>query len=614
MSSNHFRVFLNALMRTRAHPLRPVERWMEKLTPSDWLVVVVLGSILFVSAFVMLVSASYAVSIETPGLGGTYVEGLVGNPRFVNPLLALSETDRDLASLVYSGLLKANADGTLSPDIAESYEISDDGLTYTFTIKEGALFHDGQEITAEDVVFTVRAAQNPTIKSPRRANWEGVVVTVVDRKTVSFTLKGPFALFLENATLGILPRALWENISPEEFTFSSLNTEPVGSGPYRLQSVKRNQSGIPTEYRLRAFTRGVRVPFIENFVFRFYPNTEALMGAIDQGEVDAAHSIDPAGVNTSSELVEAIFGRVFGVFFNQNQNEVFLETSVRRALDVALDKKELVDTVLGGYGSVIDGPLPPRSIGETDVPQEGKEERIAEARSILENAGWKLGEDGIFEKRVKKETKRLSFSLSTANAPELKQTAEMVAADWRALGAEVTLQFFDNNDLNIEVLRPRKYDALLFGLVVGNDLDLFAFWHSSQRNDPGLNVALYASIDADKSLERARVLNNITERRAEVQKAAEIIKDEYAAVFLYTPHFVYLVPRTVSGITMGTIANPNDRFIAVDQWYLSKVRIWPFFSFAKNPFTANRNEVVNFFALSDKLKEKASIINFANKN
>lgn len=551
---------------------------MEKLTPSDRLIVALLGAVLFVSAFGMLALASTALSVETPGRGGTYIEGVVGNPRFVNPILALSEADRDLTMLVYSGLLKANPDGTLSPDIAESYTISDDGLTYTFTIKDDAVFHDGQEITADDVAFTVRAAQNPTIKSPRRANWEGVAVAVSDPKTVSFTLKSPFALFLENATLGILPRTLWENISPEEFPFSSLNTEPVGSGPYRLLGVKRNASGIPTEYRLRAFTKGVRVPFIENFVFRFYPNTEALMGAMNQGEIGAAHSIDPSGVSVPSDLVEAVFGRVFGVFFNQNQNEIFLETAVRKALDRAVDKERLVDTVLGGYGSVIDGPLPPDSV-ETAAPSgAGGEERIADARLILEGAGWSLGEDGVFEKKVKKETKRLSFSLSTSNAPELKQTAEMVAEDWRALGAEIELRFFDQNDLNIEILRPRKYDALLFGLVVGNDLDLFAFWHSSQRNDPGLNIALYASIDADKSLERARIDQDILERKAEAAKAARIIQDEHAAVFLYTPHFVYTVPRTVSGVAMGTIANPNDRFIAVDEWYLSTVRVWPLFS------------------------------------
>lgn len=584
MPSDNFRVFFNALKEKRIHPFGSLERWFKGLAPSDWLIVAPLGIVLFVSAFGMLAAVSSAISIETPGRGGTYTEGVVGNPRFINPLLALSETDRDLVSLMYSGLLKANPDGTLSPDIAASYDISDDELTYTFTLHEDALFHNGKEVTAEDVAFTVRAAQNPTIKSPRRANWEGVLVTVVDARTVSFTLKSPFSLFLENTTLGILPRSLWQSVSPEEFPFSSLNTEPVGSGPYRLVHVKRNASGIPIEYRLRAFTRGVRVPFIQNFIFRFYPNTEALTNAMNQGEVGAAHSLDPKAVSGQPRRIEAVFGRIFGVFFNQSQNEIFVESSVREALAAAVDKRELVDAVLGGYGSVIEGPLPPSSVDEAERPSISADERILRAQDILEKAGWKRGEDGIFEKKVKKETKRLSFSLSTANAPELKQTAEMVAEDWRALGAEVELQFFDQNDLNIEVLRPRKYDALLFGLVVGRDLDLFAFWHSSQRNDPGLNIALYASIDADKSLEQARVEHDAAGRRAKALQAAEVIQNETAAVFLYAPHFVYLVPRNAAGITLGTIVNPSDRFALVDEWYLASVRVWPLFSLTENLF------------------------------
>jgi len=577
MASDTFRALSRAFTKHRQSFLAPFEEWAKKMSPSDWLVVSLLGFVIFLSAFAMLASVSLGLAVEVPAKGGTYVEGLVGSPRFVNPILALSETDRDLVALVYSGLMKANADGSLSKDIAESYAISDDQVTYTFTIRDDALFQDGQPITAEDVAFTVRTAQNAEIKSPRRANWEGVVTTVIDPKTISFTLKSPYAPFLENTTLGILPHTLWQSVSAEEFPFSTLNAEPVGSGPYRLQSVKHNSSGIPIEYRLKTFSRGVRVPFIDQFIFRFYQNSDALKTALNQGEVNAAHSVDPAQVTASTALNEAIFGRIFGVFFNQNQNDIFLEEPVRKALDRAVDKQTIVSTVLGGYGSVIDGPLPQNGREDGAVSASG-EDRVQQAVAILESAGWKRGEDGIFEKTVKKEKKRLSFSLSTANAPELKETAESVARDWRNLGAEVELQFFEQNDLNTEVLRPRKYDALLFGLVVGHDLDLFAFWHSSQRNDPGLNIALYASIDADKQLEKARTEYDPERRRENAIAAAKIIQNEHAAVFLYAPHFLYLVPKDVYGMALGTIATPSDRFASVDEWYMQSARVWPLFS------------------------------------
>lgn len=579
---NRLRAFLRVLLEHRSIlAIDNLEKRTSFLTPSDWFVVGTLGIVMALAAGTLLAAVSLALTVEVPTKGGTYTEGLIESARFVNPLLALSDTDRDLTALIFSGLLKSNPDGSLSPDLASSYSVSENNLTYTFVLSEQARFHDGTPVTANDVAFTIRQAQNPDIKSPRRADWEGVTVTVVDSKTVTFTLKSPYAPFLENTTLGILPKHVWGAISAEEFPFSSLNGEPVGSGPYFVSSVKRNSSGIPTEYHLEVNAESSRVPYISHMVFKFYSNTEELQNALTEGAVQAAHSIATPHTFNSSKMNEAIFGRVFGVFFNQNQNGIFSEIPVRKALDAAVDKQALVSTVLGGHGSVIDGPLPPDSVESALPARLSEQARIETAQAILTKAGWKLGADGIFAKTVtvkkKKTTKQLSFALSTSNVPELKSAAEMVAADWKALGAKVEVKFFDQNDLNVSVIRPRKYDALLFGLVVGRDLDLFAFWHSSQRNDPGLNIALYANIATDKKLEALR-----TESDPEVrlQKASSIGKDisaDTAAVFLYAPHFLYITPPQLSGMTLGTIATPSDRFLSVDQWYLTTERIWPIF-------------------------------------
>jgi peptide/nickel transport system substrate-binding protein len=533
------------------------------------------------AAATMLAAVSLALTVEVPAQGGTYTEGLVGSPRFINPLLAISDTDRDLTALVYSGLLKTNPDGSLSSDLARSYSISPDMRTYTFTLADNAVFHDGQPVTAEDVAFTVRAAEDPNIKSPRRADWEGVDVEVIDAKTISFTLKTPYAPFLQNMTLGILPKHLWQNVTPEEFSFSTLNADPVGSGPYEMESLKRNKSGIPTEYRLRAANRGTRIPYIQNFVFKIYSNADEVKAALNQGEVKAAYGVATNKIIAPHTVVEAVFDRIFGVFFNQSQNQLFAEKAVRQALNTAIDKKTLVSTVLGGHGSVIEGPLPPTSVDS--APQSGLSaaERIAEAKSILAAAGWKAGDDGILVKTItagkKKSSERLSFSLSTSNVPELKQAAEIVAENWKAVGAEVELKLFDQNDLNVSVIRPRQYDALLFGLVVGKDLDLFAFWHSSQRNDPGLNIALYANVDTDKKLEALRTIADPAKRLEKAREVAKDITNDTAAVFLYTPYFAYVTPQNLSGIHLGTIATPSDRYAGVEEWYLQSERVWGIF-------------------------------------
>ncbi|MES2014531.1 MAG: peptide ABC transporter substrate-binding protein [Patescibacteria group bacterium] len=577
------RAFLSALLKRRDFRYtRALEAKASVLTPSDWLVVGVLGTVMAFTVASMLASISLSLALEVPAHGGTYTEGLAESPRFINPLLAVSDTDRDLTTLVFSGLLRANPDGTLSPDIASAYTISDDKLTYTFTISDAARFHDGTRVTAEDVAYTVRTAENPDMKSPRRADWEGVTVTVIDPKTVSFTLKSPYAPFIENMTLGILPKHIWQDVTPEEFPFSTINADPIGSGPYRVSSLKRNNSGIPIEYHLKAVSEGTRVPFIENFVFKIYANDDELKAALTKGEVGAAHSIDTTSLVGAHTVNEAVFGRVFSVFFNQSQNKIFAETAVRQALDAAVDKQALVSTVLGGHGAVIDGPLPPDSVTKSQTDSRSTDDRLAGARAILAKAGWKAGSDGILTKTVgsgkKKETLRLAFSLSTSNVPELKRTAEMVADDWRALGAEIELKFFDQNDLNVGVIRPRKYDALIFGLVIGRELDLFAFWHSSQRNDPGLNIALYVNNATDKKLEGLRTEQDQGNRLQKARDIANDITKDAAAVFLYTPYFVYVTPQALSGMHLGTILTPSDRFNAADTWYLRTERVWPIFT------------------------------------
>lgn len=577
------RAFWRSLTEHRETPfIASFEKRLSFLTPSDWFVVAVLGIIMALAAGTLFAAVSVALTGEVPSRNGTYTEGEVGTPRFVNPLLAISDPDRDLTQLVYSGLMKETPDGSLAPDLAASYSVSDDKKTYTFTLKDNAIFDDGTPVTADDVAFTVEEAQNPDIKSPVRADWEGVSVSVLDSKTVSFTLQSPYGPFLANTTLGILPRHLWASVSAEEFPFSTLNANPVGSGPYKVASVGRNSSGIPTEYRLTAFTDGVRVPYIPTFVMKFYDDQDSLTAAFNSGEVQAAYSVDPSAITASHTIMEAPYARVFGVFLNQSQNQIFAEQAVREALDEAVDKQAIVSTVLKGYGSVLDSPLPPTGVSGTLSATTSEDARIASARSLLEKAGWTLGDDGVYQKTTgtgsKKKTERLSFTLSTSNAPELKGAAESAADDWKSLGADVNVQFFDQNDLTTDVIRPRKYDALLFGEVVGRALDLYPFWHSSQRNDPGLNIALYANASVDKLLDAARAEIDPAKREADAESAAKTISEETAAIFLYAPSFAYVVPQNLEGVTLGTLDTPSDRFASVNEWYLSTERVWPLFS------------------------------------
>ena len=528
---------------------------------------------------------------EIPKVGGTLREGIVGSPRFINPLLALSDADRDLTALVYSGLLKATPEGELIPDAAKEYTISADGLIYTVTLRDNVTFHNGEPITADDVIFTIARSQDSVLKSPKRASWEGVKVEKVDNLTVKFILKQPYSPFLENLTLGILPKNIWQNADAEQFPFSQYNIEPVGSGPYKIEKIKRNASGVPVYYHLSPFKDyALGRPFIKNIVIRFYSNENQALQAERSGDVDSVNAISPSEAKILMEkgvrVEHAPLPRIFGVFFNQNQAPVLSYSEVRLALGLALDREKIVSDVLSGYGSKIYSPIPREFIGgeeqedgHDENPIDNEPNTLAEAQNILEKAGWTINpETKIWEKKNKKQTEILSFSISTANTPELEKTATLIKEMWEALGAKVDVRLFESNDLNQNVIRPRKYDSLLFGEIIGRDLDLYAFWHSSQRNDPGLNIALYTNTKADKLLDTARNELDKTKQIEAYKMLENEIKKDTPAVFIYTPDFLYVVPKNLRGLKLKEITVPPERFLNIHEWYIETEKVWEIFA------------------------------------
>lgn len=539
------------------------------------------------AALLYLLNAQFLVTV--PAHGGSLTEGIIGTPRFINPVLDISDADRDLTQLVYSGLLRAEPNGDYSTDLADSYTISPDGRTYTFLLKKNATFHDGSPVTADDVVFTIAKTQDPELKSPERANWSGVTVEKIDQYTVQFTLKSPYAPFIENLTLGILPKHLWQDITDDEFPFSDLNTSPVGTGPFKVTGASRTSSGIPSSYTLSAFSRyALGRPFLNTMYFQFYQNETELAQALKSGDIEAAAGISPSTLASLPQLpeVHSPLNRVFAVFFNQNQSSILRNNDVRQALSDAVDRKDLVKKVLGGFGTPLTGPIPPSMLPNTpsisSVPQDPTSDLALAARNELLRSGWSVGPDGYLQKTTgsgkKAQTTQLAFSLATGNVPELRAAAEYLRQTWEKVGVKVDVQVYSQGDLSQNVIRPRKYDALLFGEVIGRELDLFAFWSSSQRIDPGLNIALYANSTADSILQKLRETSDDTARQQlYVQFNTELQKDN-PAVFLYAPDFVYSMPKDIHGLTLGLIETPSDRFLSVSKWHRETDRVWPLFA------------------------------------
>ncbi len=547
----------------------------------------ILVAIAGITAFLMIIEVSNLFMITIPRDGGSLREGMVGLPHMINPVLAITDVDRDITSLVYSGLMKYSGKDLVT-DIAESYNISDDGLTYTFKLRPKIYFHDGAELTTADIAYTIQKVQNVALKSPRRADWNNVTVNVISSREIQFVLKQAYSPFITNTTLGILPKHIWNNISDDQFVFSDYNIQPIGSGPYYVKSVSKDNGGIPTEYNLAVSKKYYKKrAHIDNITFVFFSDEEKAFLALEKGNIESIASLSPEQAKKLDtqlfNLIKTPLPRIFGVFFNQNSNPILAEKTVRQALDLSVDRQDIINNALHGFGSAIDGPLPFDNSVSTN-----KKSNTELAKSILEKSGWvKNASTGVYEKKGAKNTLQvLTFDLMTADTEDLKLTAQILKDSWTKLGAKVEVKIFDPSELYQNIIRPRKYDALLFGQLIGKDRDLYAFWHSSQRNAPGLNVAMYTNSKADTILDFIRTNGDQKINQEKYKEFEKIIKNDVPAIFIYAPDFIYVLPKTIKNSLVdnfdatkiiSNITNPLDRWNSVTDWYINTEKVWKIF-------------------------------------
>jgi len=520
-----------------------------------------LAILLFVTAISL---GSSALKVTVPTTGGNFTEGVVGIPRFINPILSTSDTDRDLTALVYSGLLRPLPDERFELDLAESYSVSPDGRTYTVILKEDLHWHDGEPITARDVAFTISMAKSDIVRSPKQANWAGVTVETEGDHKIIFRLSEPYTPFLDNLSMGILPEHIWGDVAPEALALDRGNISAVGSGPYEISKIKTDNDNIPTQITLESFRNfALGKPHINSVTFKFFPDEDRLVEAYKRGEVDSVYGISiEKGAELRDErlaILPAELPRRFAIFFNQNRSTVLADKSVRQALSISTPKQDLVAFALRGFGT---------EVGETSP-------NLDLARSLLDSAGWKIPEGSTTrEKRGKK----LSFSLATSDSPELTRAASFLSDSWKNLGIDVSVKVYEVSDLNTDVIRPREFDALLFGQLVGHIEDPYAFWHSGERLDPGLNISGYTNSLADKALEEIRESQSAEIRRENYRIFEKEFQADLPAILLYKPQYTYIPPSKVQNLILNPVGSPADRFLSIYKWYIQTDRVWNIFS------------------------------------
>jgi peptide/nickel transport system substrate-binding protein len=559
---------------------------IEQKPLSDRLLLRILFFTMVFSGIIALSLMSQSYAFLSPVKGGAMTEGIIGTPRFVNPVLATTRVDLDLSTLVFSGLMKINPNGELVPHLAESVTVSDDGTVYNVVVRPNLRFHDGTPLTARDVAFTIGMIQDADLKSPLRGNWVDIQVEEISEYELNFVLEEAYSPFIENLTVGIIPRHIWSDLPIEQVPFSDRNTNPIGSGPYTIKTITRNSGGIIQSYLLQRFSEYFNQPNITTIETKFYQNETDLVAGYEQKQFTHSAYFPTSYLtnltNDKSVQVSTIpIPRVFAVFLNQNRTPALRDIGARQALHQAIDREALVNTILFGYGVPTTTPLPESlravELQSTSTTVERLSTPTEQAIATLTNAGWRKNDNGIWEKRVAGDVITLQFTLRTANNPLFEQTANRLAEAWRAVGIPVQVEQYEQSALLQNVIRPRDYETLLFGLEMGRAVDLYPFWHSSQREDPGLNIAQYANIEVDRLLTEARKNNDLEQRKTLSNQVNAIIANEYPAVFLFTPSISYVTPALSVIPDLDMISRPHERFMNIETWYNHNEKVWPIF-------------------------------------
>lgn len=528
--------------------------------------------IMFVAGGFFAINSYYTATHEVPTKGGSYTEGLLGQPVFINPLIAYNnDVDYTLLKLLFSTL----------GDISESSAVSTDKKTWTVTLQKNLVWDDGKNLTADDVVFTVETIQDQNAYAPNAPAWNNIIAEKINNDEVRFTLKTPYAFFEDSfKELTIAPKHIFSGIPAANLRRSRYNVEPVGSGPYMLQSMTTEKDGFITRLTLTANPRyHKKPPLIPTFIVQLYRTEQALINDFNVKKIDGLGGLNPERAKELSighRLRVFRMPRYYAIFINQNAHPALKEKAVRQALERAVDRAALITDVFQGYAETIQEPLIPTKQGyDTATYPPRKEINIPDIKNELDAHGWLVNPaDGIRYKTINKKPVKLRFDIVTPDIPFLTHTMDIIKEAWAAIGVEAKLIVMSPEEINANAIKTRDYQMLIFGNSLKLNPDVFSFWHSSQKFYPGLNLALYDNATANALLESLREESNEAVRKEKVNALKRLIAEDAPALFLYNPSYLYATTENLHGITQSVINAPAERLSKINEWYIKTKRVF----------------------------------------
>lgn len=546
--------------RARSHIFR---RWrrvgqVRNFVVAWWL----LWAVLMVGLFWQWHVLSRTYMKPTPVAGGTFTEGMIGTIDNMNPMFAIDGGNAVAARLVFNGLLRYDSNNQLVPDLAASVVADESGKVYTATLREGVKWHDGKPFTADDVVFTYTTIKHPDTRSPLSSSWRDVIITKQDDRTVVFTLPNAYAPFPHSLTTGVLPNHLLGSLGFVGQRPAGFNQAPIGTGPFRFLEIDADK-GEATFLANTDYHRGK--PKLDRMILRLYDDPAVMLRDYDAGILTAMADVPRGSVSKLDDIDRAFEKRStatsVGVYaFYKTPQGVFADRTVRTALSQSISPRDVIERLLL-EDSVLRGPLLPTHIGyEKKLVQPKFNDQAAAA--ALDQAGWRKGSDGI----RRKDGQALSFTIVTQDLSDYRAVAELLVESWKDLGADVKVEFYPVDELQQFFVKTHDFEVLLYGIDLGADPDVFAYWHSSQATPPGLNLSEYSSGAADTALEAGRTRSDPELRAAKYRAFLAEWQKDVPALALYRRHIVYVQSPDARTFEAKDLSRPVDRFNDVENW------------------------------------------------
>ncbi len=530
-----------------------------------WPAILTFTGIAMTLAFLGFLSLSRT-TVTVPDTGGTYIEGIAGIPQFINPLLAqYNQVDQDLTALIFNGLTRPGPDGELQPDLARSWTISEDGLTYVFKLRQDVRWQDGQPFTAADVIFTIGLMQDPDFPGVPYLSelWRTVTVEKLDDYTLRFRLPEPFPAFADYTSIGILPQHRLKDMPARDLLNHPFNLKPMGTGLFKLDEVNAEAAHLSAN----PLYFGPK-PRLAHLELRFYPSPEEIFTAYQAGKVESINAISPQLLPQvkNIESLNLHTARLSGyemVYLNlqdPDHSPFFQNEKVRQALLYGLDRQTIIDQALNGQGLIANGPILPWSWAY-NANQPVINFDPAKAAALLDEAGWRDSDGDTIRDH---QGTPLAFNLLTSDDPNRVKVAEAISQQWQKLGVAASVEVVGAG-LG-ERLGKHQFQAALAELLLNGDPDPYPFWHQTQI-EGGQNYAGWSNDDASVLLEQARAVIDKGRRNDFYFEFQRLFAEQLPSLILFHPVYTYGVSNQIYDVQLAPLTNASERFRTLAKWY-----------------------------------------------